>query len=313
MKLTKNLEILSTSIKVLKKIVKKEKFSFGFDIADRCPNGCHCYWRFAQRVEEMTDEKVINFFKKKKEEGFLNVFIIGGEPYVRPDLLEKVAGIIPITFAITSGTVPFRHLKSSVHIVSIDGKDALTHDTIRKGKNLYNRIINNLKKAMQKKFPVFLHTVLNAINYTQTKNIIEVWEKNGLADGIVFSTMTPIAGVDIEHLRLNTKQREYIVKNLLQLKSEYPAFLLNTKEMIKKLHPEVTKNYSQSKCLAKNNFIAYDAAGKEKDKCIFGADSICSECGCVVTTMTESMNSLYGFLSALPFVMKWPYKCLNNK
>lgn len=101
-------------------------YSFSFNIADRCPIGCSCYWKAQARVAELTDDVVVAFFRKKHHEGYVVANLVGGEPYVRPELLSKVAGIIPFSWVITSGTTPLRRLKNTTHWISIDGADCET-------------------------------------------------------------------------------------------------------------------------------------------------------------------------------------------
>src|ERR1043166_1651497 len=101
-------------------------YAFSFNLADRCPVGCDCYWRAQARVAELTDEQVIAFFRRKRHDGYVHANIVGGEPYVRPELLSKVAGIIPFNWVITSATTPLRRLRSTTHIVSVDGASSDT-------------------------------------------------------------------------------------------------------------------------------------------------------------------------------------------
>ena len=65
-------------------------FGFSFNLADRCPINCQCYWKAMARVKELPDEEVIRFFEVRRDEGYLLATILGGEPYVRPELLKKV-------------------------------------------------------------------------------------------------------------------------------------------------------------------------------------------------------------------------------
>ncbi len=191
-------------------------YTFSFNIADRCPIGCQCYWRAQEQIPELTDEGVVAFFEKKRHEGYVFATLVGGEPYVRPELLTKVAGIIPLNWVVTSGTTPLRSLKNTTHIVSIDGASAETHDHVRRSKVLYGRILMNLGKARATGyFPTVLHTTLNAMNYREIGEILETWSTNGLADGVNISTLTPIRGAGDDGYRLSREQRIWIVNDLL--------------------------------------------------------------------------------------------------
>ncbi len=289
---------ISTLIPGILNIATGKPFAFGINISDRCPINCDCYWRMASRVNEMEDEELVRFVWNKKHTNHVVCFLIGGEPYVRPGLLKKVAGIIPVNILVTSGTTPLLSLPRTIHFISVDGRDAETHDRVRKSSGLFQRIVKNLSKARQQKFPAYIHTVLNAVNYDQAEGILEYWSRGGLADGLIFSTITPNSH-NPTALDLSDSQREGVVENLLDLKKHYPSFLCNTRRMIELFHPKETKKFNPGRCANAKYFPAFDAAGKKIPKCIFGPDADCTRCGCIVTTYAESLMTPNGFLSAL--------------
>ena len=263
-------------------------YAFSFNISDRCPVGCNCYWRAQARVTELSDEAVVSFFQQKRSEGYVHANIVGGEPYVRPELLSKVAGIIPFNWVVTSGTTPLRRLKNTTHIVSIDGGNSQTHDSVRKMKGLYARILNNLGKARARgDFPTIIHTTLNAENYREMAAILATWSSNGLADGIMFSTITPIKGAGDETVRLLREQRIWIVNELLRLRKQYSGFVCMTEGMINRLHPDHTEQLNPAVCDTARWIESYDAAGNRIPQCILSEKADCKKCGCVVTTMSD--------------------------
>lgn len=183
-------------------------FAFSFNVSDRCPINCDCYWRAQARVKEFTDEQVVAFFEEKRAEGYVHVNLIGGEPYVRPALLEKIADIIPFAWLVTSGTTPLRRLRHTTQVISIDGATAETHDRVRKSKGLFDRIQKNTKRAKEEGVePIFLNSVLNAINYREIEGILDGWRASGLANGVLINTMTPIKGSGDDGMRLSRDQR----------------------------------------------------------------------------------------------------------
>lgn len=266
------------------------KFGFSFNVADRCPIGCNCYWRAQQRVAELTDDEAVAFFHAMKRHGHLLVVLVGGEPYVRPRLLERLTPIIPANWVVTSGTCPLRRLTRTTHFVSIDGADAQTHDEVRRSPGLFNRILKNLAKAKEDGIrPVYVHSVLNARNYGQIRNILVCWRDNGLAEGIVFSTMTPIWDAGDHRLRLSEAQRMEIVEILHVLRDEYQDFLLNSHAMIDRLRPIVTRHQTPKTCSTARFIASIDAAGQPMRQCILSERANCSQCGCVVTSLTDTV------------------------
>lgn len=263
-------------------------YAFSFNISDRCPVGCNCYWRAQARVPELTEEEVVAFFERKRDEGYVHANIVGGEPYVRPELLTEIAGVIPFNWVITSATTPLRRLRNTTHVVSIDGATSETHNRVRRMEGLYERILRNLGKARSGgDFPAIIHSTLNSENYQEIDRIIATWANNGLADGIMVSILTPIRNAGDDGLRLSRAQRIWIVKELLRLKNEYRAFLCMTNAMIHRLHPDHVEQMHPAVCDTARWIESYDASGKRIAQCILSEKADCKECGCVITTMSD--------------------------
>ncbi|MBI2635131.1 MAG: radical SAM protein [Parcubacteria group bacterium] len=297
---------LANLSKLIWKMNRKQEFGFSFNVADRCPIGCDCYWRAQRRVKELSDDQVIKFFNEKKEKGYLIVTLVGGEPYVRPELLEKITPIIPANWLVTSGTTPLRKFPCTTHFVSVDGVNAETHDAVRKSSGLYNRIIKNISRARAawQIFPIYIHTVLNTKNQNQVREILRTWLSNGLADGVVFSTHTPIKGAGDSTLRLSRFERINIVKELQRCKDEFGDFLVNTKAMIRFLHPDFTDSQNPTKCGTAHFVPSFDASGGRMKQCILSEKADCTQCGCVITTMIETVRHFPPDLSSLRSLAK---------
>ncbi len=279
-----------------RRFVDGKPIAFSFNVADRCPNNCDCYWRAQARVKELTDEQVIDFFKQKRAEGYVLADLVGGEPYVRPELLEKIAGIIPFNLLVTSGTTPLRHLRNTSQFVSIDGATAETHDHIRRSKGLYDRIVKNITQAKRGSIgPILLHVVLNHLNYPEIPKILRTWSDNGLVEGVLISTMTPIKGASDDNLRLSQLERMRIVRELHWLKRTYGDFMIMTDTMIDFLHPNHTRLLSPEVCSTAQGLESYDAAGQRIKQCILSEEAYCPECGCVVTLMLKGPSKREAF------------------
>lgn len=286
--MTTRLADVVNALKLYQRGLSGKPIGFSFDIADRCPIHCDCYWRAQARVTELSNEQALAFFQERKAEGLLIATLVGGEPYVRPDLLALLTPIMPANWLVTSGTCPLKRYPHTTHFVSIDGADAETHDGVRKTRGLFERILKNLGKArLGGDFPVTIHTVLNALNYGQIEAILHLWSGNGLADSVVFSTHTPIKEAIDDRLRLSENAREDIVSELVRLKTIYGSFMVNTLEMINLLHPNRTQHQTPETCGTARLVPSFDASGAKKHQCILSDKADCSQCGCVITTMIE--------------------------
>jgi hypothetical protein len=105
----------------------------------------------------------------------------------------------------------------------------------------------------------------------------------------MFSTHTPIAGAGDERLRLSREQRLSVIDDLLGCRRDYGPFLLNTKYMIRGLHPDRTDTQMPQTCSFAKSVDSYRADGERKSPCIFGNQADCTQCGCSVTKMMEAM------------------------
>ncbi len=163
---------------------------------------------------------------------------------------------------------------------------------------LYRRILVNLTVARKRgPFPVFIHTVLNSLNHRQIGDMLDIWSSStkltdvlgiGLADGIIFSTITRIKDGGDDKLLLTTDQQKWVVDELLRLKEIYGNFLCMSKAMIKRLHPDITATQTAETCGTARHVSSYDAAGQKMKQCIFSEKGDCSQCGCVVTSAVET-------------------------
>jgi sulfatase maturation enzyme AslB (radical SAM superfamily) len=288
-------------VPLVRRIRAKERsgqpWAFSFDIADRCPIGCDCYWAAQDRVPELELSRIVQFFRDRHAEGMVHVTLVGGEPYVRPDVLAAVTPIMPVNWLVTSGTAPLRRFPNTTHFISIDGADAATHNAVRRSKKLFERILRNLDRARSTwdSFPAYIHSVLNAENLSQANAIVEYWQANGLADGVMFSTHTPIEGGNDEHLRLTRRQRIQLVDDLLRCRRMHGRFVLNTPSMIRALHPERTDAQAPETCHHARFVNSYRADGSRKNPCIFGEGADCTNCGCAVTTLMDAVVDGHDF------------------
>ena len=293
--------------KVALKYARNKPFAFSFDVADRCSIGCDCYWRAKARVHEMSDEEVIAFFHKKRKQGFVHATLIGGEPYVRADLLAQLTRIMPASWVVTSANTPLRWFPNTTHFVSVDGADAATHNAVRRSKGLFERINKNLTVARGKwgnDFPVFIHSVVNGMNIDQLFLIMEYWKKSDMVDGVVFSTSTPIAGGGSSELLLTREQREGVVEQLYQIKAHYGDFLTMSPAMIDRLHPKVTELQTPKTCKTARFAASFDASGERVPQCVLGAGADCSQCGCVITAFLDPAVSFAPDLGTFKVLLK---------
>jgi len=238
----------------------------------------------------MSDAEVVNFFKQMKKSGYRHSTIIGGEPYLRSKLLPVITSIMDANWVVTSGVLPLMNLPRTTHFISIDGEDENTHDEVRQNHGLFRRVFKNIQQFKKvSNTPVYLHSVLNQINYQQIRGILSFWIGRKMVDGIIISTITPINGIGSE-LCLTANQKKWIVAELLKAKKEFGDFLCMTNSMILHLHPDNTTKLTPEKCGTAIYSPSFDARGNKIAQCILSNKAKCSECGCIITAMMNAFS-----------------------
>ena len=127
------------------KFFHHKPFMYGSaDIINVCNLHCtHCYWWLNRKSNEqdgLSSEEWRRIIKKtfKKHNTFI-VTLVGGEPTLRPDIIEVFCEEMPRQVCVvTNATFPLRrHKNLYFYWVSIDGTENV-HDSIR-GKGTYRK------------------------------------------------------------------------------------------------------------------------------------------------------------------------------
>ena len=279
------------------------------NVSERCPINCDCYWRrrleadlenrdlpiIAGKALEMNDDELVRFVQKLKKRGYLLVNLIGGEPYVRANILPRLCGVLPWTWITTSGTTPLINLTRTTHFISLDGATANTHDKVRRSPGLYDRIWRNIREARQANIEnIHIHSVLNALNHHEIPLMLENWKESGLIDSVIFSTFTPIGDRrESFELILTDMHKKKIVMSLKAAKQRFGKFLSMSQGMIEGFLPERQINQSPGSCTTANLVESFRGDGKRIEPCVLGPEANCRECGCVITNHLKALEAFW--------------------
>lgn len=300
------------------RIRNNQKVGASINITGRCPIGCSCYWReqrardydipvtdiralnLAGKKVEMSDDKLLSLLHRLREQGYLLVKLVGGEPYVRRDLLPRLTGILPWTWLATSGTTPLVRLTRTTQFISIDGADSKTHDEVRQSPGLFERIIKNLRTAKEEAIPhLHIHMVLNLLNYSQAERVIENFcLRERLVGSVTFSLHTSTSGEEGKHLQLPQEQWQYSVNTLRQIQRQYPKLVSMSPAMIDRLEWNHVTQQTPATCPTATFVDSIAEDGSLIPQCIFGPNANCSQCGCVITGLLGSLADSFDLTSA---------------
>ena len=260
------------------------------DIINVCNLHCeHCYWWLNRKEnEDLTLEqwKKIIDEKFKKQHVFI-ITLVGGEPMLRPDVVELFVKEFPKRICVvTNGTFPIPSLKDIYfYWISIDGTEKI-HNEIRgqdtwakTRKNVIDYVENNGEKAWK---DIWITMTINSRNYMTVRNVIEDWKD--YSNKIGFQFHTPFMKGDPLWLPFGEK-RTKLVDEIIEMKQEYGDYIINPNSQL-----ELMKKSWGGKDIVPVDcptwaILSVDHMGREKMPCCIGSaekNSLkprCEECG----------------------------------
>ena len=206
------------------------------------------------------------------------MFLVGGEPALRIDVLMLANKIFPYNNVITNGTIIIPKSFDHTLFVSLDGIEK-TNDLIR-GKGTFAKIIKNYS---QDKRVVINMTITNG-NYKELEDVVKIAKENGFK-GVVCNICADGTDVKIE-MAVNLNDRKAIISELKRVKSKYPNHFLLTKSMIKWYEFPNHVGF----CHWGDEVLHFDVTWKQR-RC-FGDNADCSNCGCLAGAIQNPLKLL---------------------
>jgi len=177
-----------------------------FELTERCNLQCiYCYSESSpyKRSKEMSTSEVFKTLEKLKDAGVLQIWVGGGEPLLRTDIVPILQKMRELNFYIylsTNGVMLANNynlakkiscLADEVHI-SLDGATPETHNRLRGG---YDEIIKALKimgeLSQQGGAKLTLGSVISRLNKDEIEDIIDIGVEVG-ASAWVWSPLYPV-------------------------------------------------------------------------------------------------------------------------
>ena len=269
------------------KILKQKTPIFAIcDLNNICNLKCkHCYWwlnRDGEKSELTADDwrKIIN--EKIKKNHILQVHLVGGEPILRPDIIEVFNEEMPGKFTVlTNGTkklIPYNGL--IVYGISIDGMKE-THDKIR-GKT-FDIIEKNVREYVEETGKkVWISMTVNSWNCEDIIEVAEYWKE--LAATINFQFHTPFMENDPLWIPYGNKKNK-ILDQIIVLRRKYPNYVINEEKQLNLLRAPWGGNRNGPTNCPNWAIIPLDHQGQQKKPCCIGGSGkddmmpMCENCG----------------------------------
>ena len=266
------------------------------DIINVCNLHCtHCYWWLNRKNNEkdgLSSEewrKIIrNTFKKLR---IPIVTLVGGEPTLRPDIIEVFCEEMPKRVCVvTNATYPLKRFKNLYfYWVSIDGTERI-HDNIR-GKGTYAKtkqnILDYIDGSKNRGKPawkdIWIAMTINSLNYHTVIDLVEEW--HGTVHKIAFQFHTPFINNDSLWLPFGDK-RDKVVDNLVDLRKRFPKFVVNGEKQLSLMRGNWGGTGTTPMQCPSWAILSLDHLGRVKQPCCIGSSDtknglkpICERCG----------------------------------
>ena len=265
------------------------------DIINVCNLHCtHCYWWLNRKNEnkDLTAEQWREIIKKtfKKQHIFV-VTLVGGEPTMRPDVIQVFCEEMPKRVCVvTNGTYPLKRFENLYfYWVSLDGTEKV-HDSIR-GKGSYAKTKQNIlnyiigqssRKGKPSWKDIWLTMTINSLNYNTIEDLIEEWV--GKVNKIGFQFHTPFIKGDPLWMPFGEKRNE-VVDKLVRLRKKYPNFIINGEKQLSLMKGNWGGIGTTPVQCPSWAILSLDHMGRVKQPCCIGSSDskalkpICEECG----------------------------------
>jgi hypothetical protein len=266
------------------------------DIINVCNLHCtHCYWWLNRKNNnnDLSAEEWREIIRKtfKKHRLFV-VTLVGGEPTLRPDIIQVFCEEMPKRVCVvTNGTYPLKRFENLYfYWISMDGTEKV-HDSIR-GEGSYSKTKQNIldyiatspdhRRGKPIWKDIWITMTINSLNYASVEDLVQEWI--GKVNKIGFQFHTPFIKGDPLWLPFG-ENRSKVVDKLIALKEKYPDFVINgVKQLLLMKGNWGGVGTTPVQCPSWA-IISLDHMGRVKQPCCIGsADGdalkpICEDCG----------------------------------
>ncbi len=262
----------------------KKPARYTHEVTRRCNLYCpHCYvYEFNPLYQHLDRQQIIKdvgehelsldeyetLFEREKAQGCRSLFLIGGEPTLRMDVVEFAYRFFGRNITlISNGLIKIPSDLKFPFAISIDGGKVI-HDGIR-GSGIWQRIFENYHNDHR----VQLSCCLRKGTTDQIQSIIDDWLDTDVF-GASFFFLTPPKG-DASPTVLG-EEREYAKRELHRVVDEYPHFVRMTHHLV-----DLLFEGNREECPVFRYTKWYDYQGKEINHCLLGINADCRLCGCI--------------------------------
>ncbi len=184
--------------------------------------------------DQLSDLEWHRIFKEARSLGINFIFLAGGEPLIRRDVINKAAKSKDIIFPIfTNGTMIddeyiqlFDKNRNLIPVLSIEGEQETTDN--RRGAGVYSKLINVMDRMKENQIMYGASITLNHENIDEVTSDSFVKKLNERGCKAVFYVEYVNADNAEEDIAPNDDDREYLNDRLTALRQEYDNMMFIT-------------------------------------------------------------------------------------
>ncbi|MBU1672036.1 MAG: radical SAM protein [Actinobacteria bacterium] len=262
------------------------------NITNRCTLRCrHC---FVFREENPNDPRgemdTATMLEKlaglKERHGIHTMLWMGGEPLLRPDVLEEGVRLFPRNHITTNGTLDLIDFgrtdddadREDIYVVSIDGPPEL-NDSIR-GAGCFEKVMRTLSRVPERFGPkAMCQCVVTRANEGALDELVELLRPTRL-EGMAFSFYVPRKDDDSDLTWGSLERRDEAVRKVMRLKERHPEFVWNNQRSLELMLSPFSKRVTDN-CPSRRFVLPLYLDGDEFviPHCCYGNDVDCDLCG----------------------------------
>jgi AdoMet-dependent heme synthase len=197
-------------LEVLSKLLKNNLRMVAWEVTRSCNLNCiHCRAAASHGpyAGELSAEKCFQLIDEIAAMSSPVIILTGGEPLLRPDIFDMAAYgtgkglrmVMATNGTLVDESTAKKMIKSGIKRVSVslDGKDAPSHDAFRGEIGAFRGALNGIEAMKRAGMEFQINTTVTTANLKQVKNILELAKKLGAAAHHIFLLVPTGRGRDL--------------------------------------------------------------------------------------------------------------------